>query len=80
MSPGFHGRSLLTRHLGQFTQILPVAGSAPVASLNLARGDIFMTVFTPHGHLRQRRPPETCPRSPPRSLLQADGRLPQDEG
>jgi hypothetical protein len=83
MSPGFHGRSLLTRQLGQFTrQILPVAGSAPVVSiaLNLARGDIFMTVFTPHGHLRQRRPPETCLRSSPRSLLQADGHLPQDEG
>jgi len=42
MPPGFHGRSLLTRQLGQFTrQILPVVGSAPVVSiaLNLARGD-----------------------------------------
>lgn len=50
ISPGFHGRSLLTRQLGQRThQILPVTGAAPVVSmaLNLARGDAFMTVFTP---------------------------------
>jgi P-type Ca2+ transporter type 2C len=50
MSPGFHGRSLLTRQLGQLTrQILPVAGAAPVVSIapNLARGDTVMTVFTP---------------------------------
>jgi hypothetical protein len=46
----FHGRSLLTRRLGQLTcQILPVAGAAPVVSMALchARGDTVMTVFTP---------------------------------
>jgi hypothetical protein len=50
MSPGFHGRSLLTRELGKLThQILRVARAAPVVSMapNLPRGDIFMTVFTP---------------------------------
>jgi hypothetical protein len=50
MSPGFHGRSLLTRQLGKLThQILRVARAAPVVSMapNLPRGDIFMTVFTP---------------------------------
>jgi hypothetical protein len=73
MSPGFHGRSLVTRQLGKLThQILPVARAAPVVSMapNLARGDIFTTVFTPTVTLRHRRPPETCPRSSPRSLLQ----------
>ena len=42
MSRGFHGRSLLTRQLGQLTcQILPVAGAGPVVSmaLYLARGE-----------------------------------------
>jgi hypothetical protein len=50
ISPGFHGRSLLTRPLGQLTrQILLVAGAAAVGSmaLNLARGDTVMTVVTP---------------------------------
>jgi P-type Ca2+ transporter type 2C len=50
ISPGFHGRSLLTRQLGQLTrQILSVAGAAPVGSmaLNLARGYTVMTVVTP---------------------------------
>jgi len=50
ISPGFHGRSLLTRQLGQLTrQIMPVAGAAPAVLMALyhARGDTVRTVVTP---------------------------------
>jgi len=50
ISPGFHGRSLLTRQLGQLTrQIMPVAGAAPAVLMALyhARGDTVVTVVTP---------------------------------
>ena len=49
MSPGFHGRSLLTRQLGKLMhQILSIAGAASVVSiaLDLARCDTFMWVLT----------------------------------
>ena len=49
MSPGFHGRSLLTRQLAKLMrQILSIVGAAPVVSmaLYLARGDTFMRVLT----------------------------------
>ena len=82
MSPGFHGGSLVTRQLGKLThQILRVARAAPVVSMapNLARGDIFMTVFTPTvtfaiGVLRN------LPAIVTTILATADGHLPQDEG